>query len=174
MLLLLGVSSIYSEEVLEDEPHSLILSGSPISPYGKLEYSYQFSSAFVMKTGVAFGSVGIRVDAFLPYPYSGTTFRNETLIATPLVFSFPLYNSKNPISLSFGGLIVFKPIEFRKTDEVGPRFNVAFSFGGDWRYYIPDTNLFVLLESLAYFHLGEYPSHRKISPWFGAGIGYIF
>ena len=174
ILLMLCASIGYSAQASEDTPHALILTGSPLTPFGKLEYRYQFGSAIAIKTGFAVGTVGIRVSAFLPYPYGGTTYRNETLLAVPLVFSFPLIEGDNPISLSFGGLIAFQPEAFRKTDERGPGFDAAFSFGADWRYVIPATNWFVSVEGAAYFLLGEYPSGRKVSPWLGAGIGWKF
>ena len=173
-ILLICVSIAYSSNAAENTPHALILTGSPLTPFGKLEYRYQFGSAIAIKTGFAVGTVGTRVDPFLPYPNGGTFYEEKTLLATPLVFSFPLNDGDNPISLSFGGLIAFQPEKFRRTDEVGPGFDAAFSFGADWRYVIPATNWFVSVEGAAYFNLGEYPSGRKVSPWLGAGIGWKF
>ncbi|MBK9248503.1 MAG: hypothetical protein IPM69_10410 [Ignavibacteria bacterium] len=174
-ILLICASIANSAHASENKPHALILTGSPLTPFGKLEYRYQFGSAFAMKTGFVIGTAGFRVDrGIYPFPYGGTYYYNETLLATPLIFCFPIYKGENPISLSFGGLIVFQPDQFFVSDYGGPGFDLAFSAGGDWQYSIPATNWFVSVEGAAYIHLGEYPSKRIVSPWIGAGIGWKF
>ena len=172
ILLILCASIEYSAQASENTPHALILTGSPISPYGKLEYQVRIAQHFAVKTGILFGKIGVAEEDF----WFGTPVKyyNENLVASPILINVPLNSGENPLTISVGGLLIYTPQQFFYSDYVESGFKWRYSAGANWQYSIPDSRWFVVLDGMLYFNLGEYQSKRTISPWLGAGIGWKF
>ncbi len=170
IIILLSVSvQTFSKE---RKSHAVILTGSPFSPFGKLEYQFWPMDHFSLRTGIVVGVAGVHSTPFTQTNQS--RYYETTLIASPVLLNLDLIGGESPLIFSFGGLIVFQPKQFQSSDISGPGFDAAFTVGVSWQYAIPESNFFLSADCTIYGGLGRYPTKKVFSPWLGAGIGWRF